>query len=118
MLDVVRATIPAGTKLFWSNMREEPLIYVNGRPFVVREIGNPFGNLEYTGTLRCHLSLGDNLQAWHVRTARLTVCWSCQLPSACETQRLQQLTTLSVLPRCTSRSPTCRFHDSNRSCLL
>lgn len=30
-------------------MREEPLVYINGRPFVVRDVANPFGNLEYTG---------------------------------------------------------------------
>jgi hypothetical protein len=49
MLDVMSASVPAGIRIYWSNMREEPLIYVNGRPFVVREISNPFGNLEYTG---------------------------------------------------------------------
>jgi hypothetical protein len=30
-------------------MREEPVIYINGRPFVVREADKPFANLEYTG---------------------------------------------------------------------
>jgi hypothetical protein len=49
MLDMVRSLVPGGTKLHWSNMREEPLIYISGKPFVVREVGNPFGNLEYTG---------------------------------------------------------------------
>lgn len=30
-------------------MREEPVLYINGRPFVVREADKPFANLEYTG---------------------------------------------------------------------
>lgn len=30
-------------------MREEPVIYINGKPYVVREAGQPFANLEYTG---------------------------------------------------------------------
>ena len=34
----------------WHNMREEPVIYINGRPFVLREDERPFKNLqEYTG---------------------------------------------------------------------
>ena len=34
----------------WHNMREEPVIYINGRPFVLREDERPFKNMqEYTG---------------------------------------------------------------------
>eukprot|EP00899_Mesostigma_viride_P028287 jgi/Mesvir1/8643/Mv02588-RA.1 len=36
-------------RLMWHNMREEPVLYVNGRPFVLREVERPFSNLEYTG---------------------------------------------------------------------
>eukprot|EP00884_Botryococcus_braunii_P001844 jgi/Botrbrau1/11660/Bobra.168_2s0015.2 len=36
-------------KVIWHNMREEPVIYINGRPYVVREASRPFANLEYTG---------------------------------------------------------------------
>eukprot|EP01023_Acetabularia_acetabulum_P060681 TRINITY_DN72973_c0_g1_i1.p2 TRINITY_DN72973_c0_g1~~TRINITY_DN72973_c0_g1_i1.p2 ORF type:complete len:163 (-),score=15.36 TRINITY_DN72973_c0_g1_i1:75-524(-) len=39
-------------KVVWFNMREEPLIYINGRPYVVREVEHPFQNLEYTGINR------------------------------------------------------------------
>ena len=35
--------------VLWHNLREEPVIYINGRPFVVREADKPFANLEYTG---------------------------------------------------------------------
>lgn len=38
-----------GRKVVWFNMREEPVIYINGKPYVVREAGQPFCNLEYTG---------------------------------------------------------------------
>jgi Inositol hexakisphosphate len=36
-------------KVLWHNLREEPVIYCNGRPYVVREADKPFANLEYTG---------------------------------------------------------------------
>lgn len=36
-------------KVTWINLREEPVIYVNGSPYVVRESDKPFANLEYTG---------------------------------------------------------------------
>jgi len=38
--------------VYWQNLREEPLVFINGHPFVVRESDKPFSNLEYTG--RCH----------------------------------------------------------------
>lgn len=51
MLEKLARDLPAGTTIHWHNMREEPLIYISGRPFVVREGKNPFMNLEYTGAL-------------------------------------------------------------------
>ncbi|KAG2430310.1 hypothetical protein HYH02_013787 [Chlamydomonas schloesseri] len=36
-------------KVYWQNLREEPLVFINGNPFVVREADQPFCNLEYTG---------------------------------------------------------------------
>eukprot|EP00854_Cymbomonas_tetramitiformis_P001478 gene1478-2104_t len=36
-------------KVIWHNMREEPVLYVNGAPFVLRDYESPFSNLEYTG---------------------------------------------------------------------
>ncbi|KAK9035697.1 hypothetical protein V6N11_077730 [Hibiscus sabdariffa] len=39
-----------GRPVFWHNMREEPVIYINGKPFVLREVERPYKNmLEYTG---------------------------------------------------------------------
>ncbi|KAG8389637.1 hypothetical protein BUALT_Bualt02G0249700 [Buddleja alternifolia] len=36
--------------VFWHNMREEPVVYINGKPFVLREVERPYKNmLEYTG---------------------------------------------------------------------
>jgi hypothetical protein len=41
---------PAGKrKVLWHNMREEPVLYINGKPYVVREADQPFCNVEYTG---------------------------------------------------------------------
>lgn len=31
------------------NMREEPVLYINSRPFVLRNMDKPFNNVEYTG---------------------------------------------------------------------
>jgi hypothetical protein len=43
-------TTPSSPRpVLWHNLREEPVIYINGRPFVVREADKPFANLEYTG---------------------------------------------------------------------
>ena len=36
-------------RVVWVNLREEPVTYINGAPFVVREAARPFANLEYTG---------------------------------------------------------------------
>ncbi|GJX56951.1 paladin isoform X2 [Tanacetum coccineum] len=39
-----------GRSIFWYNMREEPVIYINGKPFVLREVERPYKHmLEYTG---------------------------------------------------------------------
>ncbi|XP_043804477.1 paladin isoform X2 [Manihot esculenta] len=39
-------------QVLWFNLREEPVVYVNGRPFVLRDVERPFSNLEYTGINR------------------------------------------------------------------
>jgi hypothetical protein len=36
-------------RVLWHNMREEPVLYINGKPYVVREADQPFCNVEYTG---------------------------------------------------------------------
>jgi len=38
-------------------MREEPVIYVNGRPYVVRDADAPFRNIDYTGIDTIHIEL-------------------------------------------------------------
>ncbi|XP_021769913.1 paladin-like isoform X2 [Chenopodium quinoa] len=40
------------THVLWINLREEPVVYINGRPFVLRDVERPFSNLEYTGINR------------------------------------------------------------------
>lgn len=54
-VDGIRAVIQrvgstkGGRPVFWHNMREEPVIYINGKPFVLREVERPCKNmLEYT----------------------------------------------------------------------
>ncbi|CAL9065489.1 unnamed protein product [Musa banksii] len=41
--------------VLWHNLREEPVVYINGRPFVLRDVERPFSNLEYTGINRARL---------------------------------------------------------------
>ncbi|RZS21049.1 hypothetical protein BHM03_00053634 [Ensete ventricosum] len=36
--------------VLWHNMREEPVIYINGRPFVLREVERPYKNMLETTT--------------------------------------------------------------------
>jgi len=54
-VDGIRAVIErissskGGRPVLWHNMREEPVIYINGKPFVLREAERPYKNmLEYT----------------------------------------------------------------------
>lgn len=35
--------------LVWINLREEPIIYIHGKPYVVRKLEHPYENLEHTG---------------------------------------------------------------------
>ncbi|KAL6500192.1 hypothetical protein OROHE_025558 [Orobanche hederae] len=39
-------------RVLWINLREEPVVYINSRPFVLRDVEQPFSNLEYTGINR------------------------------------------------------------------
>ncbi|KAL8232759.1 hypothetical protein R6Q57_002537 [Mikania cordata] len=41
--------------VLWINLREEPVVYINGRPFVLREVERPFSNVEYTGINRARV---------------------------------------------------------------
>ncbi|KAG6550760.1 hypothetical protein Mapa_007664 [Marchantia paleacea] len=55
VLELVGASKNAGQRVLWHNLREEPVLYINGRPFVLREIEHPFTNLEYTGINRARV---------------------------------------------------------------
>jgi hypothetical protein len=46
-----------GCPILWHNMREEPVIYINGKPFVLREVERPYKNmLEYTVSITFDIS--------------------------------------------------------------
>lgn len=53
-------------KVLWHNMREEPLLYLNGKPYVVRDADRPFANLEYTG------DDADRFTAGHIHQSSLS----------------------------------------------
>jgi hypothetical protein len=49
-LTIVRRTPCQYAQVLWFNMREEPVVYINGLPFVLREQQRPMKNLqEYAG---------------------------------------------------------------------
>lgn len=68
--------IPAGRRrVLWHNMREEPVIYINGKPYVVRAAGRPFANLEYTGIDRSRV---EDMEVRHgARSGHPCQCSSC-----------------------------------------
>jgi hypothetical protein len=37
--------------VLWFNMREEPVVYINGLPFVLREQRRPLKNLQVRGSV-------------------------------------------------------------------
>lgn len=71
------ATWP-GLPLKWINLREEPVVYVRGKPYVLREAARPFHNLqEYSGITAERVSAME---------ARLKVDVLCE--AACYERRL------------------------------
>ena len=47
------ATEECGTRqVVWTSLREEPVIYINRRPYVLRSIDSPYSNFEATGISR------------------------------------------------------------------
>ena len=44
-------------RVLWTSLREEPVIYVNGRPYVLRLFPEPLKNLEATGIARERVEL-------------------------------------------------------------
>lgn len=56
-------------------MREEPVIYINGNPYVVREANKPFANLEYTGR-EASVQMLLTPDALHVSAALTIRQWS------------------------------------------
>ncbi|MCO5554907.1 hypothetical protein L7F22_008445 [Adiantum nelumboides] len=56
VLDLVGACkLGSKRRVLWHNLREEPVVYINGRPYVLREVERPFTNLEYTGINRARV---------------------------------------------------------------
>jgi hypothetical protein len=48
---------PGNRRILWTSLREEPVIYVNGRPYVLRLFPEPLKNLEATGIARERVEL-------------------------------------------------------------
>jgi hypothetical protein len=53
--------IPSGKRrCLWISMREEPVIFVNGQPFVLRIVKDPIANLEMTGIISERVELMES----------------------------------------------------------
>lgn len=63
MRAVLEAVGGVSRPVLWHSMREEPLTYVNGQPYVLREVERPFSNLELTGVS------GERVEAMEARLA-------------------------------------------------
>ncbi|KAH6592131.1 hypothetical protein BASA50_008276 [Batrachochytrium salamandrivorans] len=60
LLKLANASSDGNRVLFWTSLREEPVIYVNGRPYVLRLFHDPLKNLEATGITRERVELMEN----------------------------------------------------------
>ena len=53
--------VPSGPRrCLWISMREEPVIFVNGQPFVLRIVKDPIANLEMTGIISERVELMES----------------------------------------------------------
>jgi hypothetical protein len=52
VLEKIKAGPQGVRRILWTSLREEPVIYVNGRPYVLRLFRDPLKNLEATGIAR------------------------------------------------------------------
>ena len=52
LLDIVGAGPRGDRMLLWNSLREEPVLFVLGKPFVLRNTGDPLKNIEATGIAR------------------------------------------------------------------
>lgn len=48
-----------GETVLWFNLREEPVIYIHGRPFCTKERSSPFKNLENVGIARASVEQAE-----------------------------------------------------------
>lgn len=54
------AELGSNRRLLWTCLREEPVLYVNGRPYVLRLFQDPLRNLEATGITRERVEMMEN----------------------------------------------------------
>ena len=57
VLSKIGCGIEGSRHVLWTSLREEPVIYVNGRPYVLRLFPDPLRNLEATGIARERVEL-------------------------------------------------------------
>lgn len=61
IVHVLRRIDPSGKlSTLWTSLREEPVLYVNGRPYVLRSFQDPLKNLEATGIVRERVESMEN----------------------------------------------------------
>lgn len=60
VLDRMDAGPNGSNRIMWTSLREEPVIYVNGKPFVLRVLNDPIKNLETTGIAKERVEAMEN----------------------------------------------------------
>ncbi|KAI0701909.1 inositol hexakisphosphate-domain-containing protein [Cerioporus squamosus] len=70
-LQRVNAHPEGSNKVYWTSLREEPVIYVAGRPHVLRLVDKPLENVEATGVTTAVVeTMEDNLKRDVIREVR------------------------------------------------
>jgi hypothetical protein len=70
-LDYLNSKNEKNKKYVWISLREEPIIYINGKPFVLRNIKNPLKNIEHTGINQKRVEELENRLKMDIKTESL-----------------------------------------------
>ena len=91
--------VPGGPrKCLWISMREEPVIFVNGQPFVLRIVKDPIANLEMTGIISERVELMESRLKSEAEAEALRYGNRLLLHEE-EQVQVQQLSKLEIVPQ-------------------
>ena len=85
-------------KSLWISMREEPVIFVNGQPFVLRIVKDPIANLEMTGIVSERVELMESRLKSEAEAEALRYDNRLLLHEEEQVQQLDQPMKLEIVP--------------------